>query len=77
MEKLLRLLKEINPDIDYESERHLVGDGLFDSLEIMTIVVSIGEHFHIEINAEDVTAENFDSVENMMNLIKKYQEKGE
>lgn len=75
MQKLLNLLNDINPDIDYEKEKNLVDDGIFDSLEIMTLIVSIDDNYHIEIDAEDVTAENFNSVEKIMNLIKSYQNK--
>lgn len=35
-EKLVKILMDINPDIDYEKEISLVDDGLFDSLEVMT-----------------------------------------
>lgn len=75
MQKLLNLLNDINPDIDYEKEKNLVDDGIFDSLEIMTLIVSIDDNYHIEIDAEDVTAENFNSAEKIMNLIKSYQNK--
>lgn len=73
-EKLLRILIELNPDIDYESETALVDDGLFDSLEVMTIVTDIDDYFHIDIDPDEVIAENFNSVENIMSLIKKYTE---
>lgn len=73
-EKLLRILMELNPDIDYESETALVDDGLFDSLEVMTIVTDIDDYFHIDIDPDEVIAENFNSVENIMSLIKKYTE---
>ncbi len=73
-EKLLKILMELNPDINYETETALVDDGLFDSLEVMTIVTDIDDYFHIDIDPDEVIAENFNSVENIMNLIKKYTE---
>lgn len=72
MDKLLRILWEINPDIDYEKEESLVDDGIFDSLEIMSIVSEIEDCFHIDIAPEDVIAENFNSAKNMMKMIEKY-----
>lgn len=71
-EKLLRILMELNPDIDYESETALVDDGLFDSLEVMTIVTEIDDYFRIDIDPDEVIPENFNSVESILNLIKKY-----
>lgn len=72
-EKLLKILMEINPDLDYKSETTLVDDGLFDSLEVMIIVTEIDNRFHIEIEPDDVTSENFNSVETMLKLIERHQ----
>lgn len=72
-EKLIKILMEINPDLDYEKETALVDDGLFDSLEVMTIVTEIDNRFHVEIDPDDVIAENFNSVETMLALIEKAQ----
>lgn len=70
-EKLLRILKEINPDVEYETETALVDDGIFDSLEVMTIVTDIEDVFHVSIDPEEVIAENFNSLEMMLKLIDK------
>ena len=70
-EKLIKILMEINPDLDYEKETSLVDDGLFDSLEVMTIVTEIDDRFRIEIDPDDVIADNFNSVETMLKLIEK------
>ena len=64
---------DINPDIDYEKEISLVDDGLFDSLEVMTIVTEIEDRFHIDIDPDDVIAENFNSVEKILKIIEKKQ----
>jgi len=72
MDKLLRILNEINPDLDYEKEEALVDDGLFDSLEIMAIINDIEDAYKIEIDPEDIIAENFNSAANMMAVIEKY-----
>lgn len=73
MDKLLKILKEINQDIDFEKETALVDDGIFDSLEIFSIVTELEEKFHVEVDPEDVTAENFNSAENIWKLINKYK----
>ena len=72
-EKLVKILMDINPDIDYEKEISLVDDGLFDSLEVMTIVKEIEDRFHIDIDPDDVIAENFNSVEKILKIIEKNQ----
>lgn len=70
-EKLLKMLRGINSDINYDSEKSLVENGIFDSLEIMQIVVGIEEKFDIEIEPDDIIPENFDSVDAMLRLIEK------
>lgn len=70
-EKLLKILNEINPDLDYETETKLVDDGLFDSLEVMSIVSELEDTFHIEIDPDDVIAENFNSVETILKVVEK------
>lgn len=72
-DKLMRILIDINPDIDYEKETALVDDGLFDSLEVMSIVTEIDNHFHVDIDPDDVIAENFNSLEMILKLIEKNQ----
>lgn len=69
MDTLLNILKEINQDIDYEKEQALVDDGIFDSLELVSLVVAIEKKFAIEIDAEEITEENFNSIQSMMRLI--------
>lgn len=71
MEKLLRILKDINPDIDYEVETELVDGDYFDSLDVMSIVMGISDEFDIDIDPEEITSENFNSAENIWNLIKR------
>ena len=49
MEKLLQLLSEIRPDIDFETTTDLIDGGALDSLNIMEIVVEICDEFDVEL----------------------------
>ena len=62
-ERIRALLEEINPDIDYDLCESL------DSLQILTLVVSMEEEFHISIDPAEVNAENFNSLRLMTDLI--------
>lgn len=73
MEKILEILREINPDIDYENEEKLVDDGILNSLEIMNLIAEIDEVFGVEIDVDEVIAENFNSVNGIMNIIDKHR----
>lgn len=65
---LMQVKKEIEPMLDSAS---LVSDGILDSLDIMNLIIELENGFDIEIDPEDVLAENFDSVEAIIALIEK------
>ena len=69
MEKLLTILRETCPGVDFENETALVDKELIDSLDIVTIVSEIMGTFNLELNVEDITPENFNSAKAMMALI--------
>ncbi len=74
MEQLLRILKEIRPDVDFENETKLIDDGILDSFDIISIVNELNEEYDIEIDMEDLEAENFNTVTAMLELIQKLQD---
>ena len=41
MEKLLKILTDIAPEVDFYREEHLVEDGFLDSYDIITIVAEL------------------------------------
>ena len=73
MEKLLEILQEILPSVDFNKETKLIDDGILDSFDIIVLVGELNDAFDIEINVEHLLPENFNSVEAIMGLIKKLQ----
>ena len=73
MEKLIEILVEINPDIDYQKETKLIDDKLLDSFSIVNLVAEISDAFDIQISPKYLIPENFNSVEAMWNMIQKIQ----
>lgn len=71
MEKLLEILRKINPEIDYENNKHLVEEGLLDSLEIVEIITSLEEMFGIEISPDQIDPDNFESAEAMWEMVQR------
>jgi acyl carrier protein len=74
MEKLIELLKSVRDDIDFEECITLVDDGILDSFDIIEIINVIDEEYGIEIPATQIVPENFNSVEAILNMIKRLQE---
>lgn len=75
MEKLLAILHEIRPDIDFTAEQDLIGGGMLDSLDIMEIVAEIGDAFGISLSPADIVPANFHSAEAMWEMIEKKKQR--
>ena len=54
-------------------EKGLIDDGLIDSLDIVAVVTELMEAFDVELGVDDLTPENFNSVEAIEELIESRQ----
>ncbi len=71
MEKLLEILTELHPDVDFETEEHLIDDKVLDSFDIVTLVAEIDGEFDVAIPAEELIPENFNSAKALWALVEK------
>lgn len=71
MDELLKILNDINSDIDYVNEKALIDDGLLDSLDVVALVSELNDHYGIEIGLDELVPENFNSVEAMLAMIER------
>ncbi len=74
MEELLDILHGMHPDVDFDLEDDLIGDGILDSLDIVTLITEINSTFDVSIPAEEVIPENFCSAEAIYALIERLDE---
>lgn len=74
METLLKILKNLHPDVDFSTEDDLIGNGVLDSLDIVTLITEINAEFDISIPAEEIMPENFNSAEAIYALIARLEE---
>ena len=68
-EKLLEILEDLRPEVDFENETELVTDGILDSFDIVSLVAQLNDEFDITIGVDDLEPENFDTVDAMLALI--------
>jgi acyl carrier protein len=71
MYKLLEILKNIRPDVDFENETELIDDGILDSFDVVSIISDIDDEFGVQIRINELDPENFNSVESIWALIQK------
>ena len=71
MEKVLSILEEIRPDVDFAEETALIDDGVLDSFDIVSIISDLNDEYEINIRVHDLTPENFNSVEAIVKLVER------
>ena len=71
-EKILDILAENYPEIDFESSEVLVDGGSLDSLTVVGIMSVLSAEFDVELPYEEIVPENFNSVDAMAALFEKY-----
>lgn len=69
MDKLLEILNDIQPDVDYETCDTLIDDNILDSFAILSIVSELQEAFDIVITPVDIVPENFNSAEALWEMV--------
>ena len=73
-EKMIALLEDIRPDVDFASEHDLMENGILDSMDIIQIVSAIEETFGVEVGEDDIESENFNSVDAIIALVEKLKD---
>ena len=74
MEKLMDILNDLRPDVDFETEKKLIDDGVLTSFDIISLVGELNDAFDVEIEVDDLVPENFNCRENMLALIEELEE---
>jgi acyl carrier protein len=68
-ERLINILEEIRPDIDFSTNDLLIDDGVLDSFDIVVLVGELNDAFGIDIGAADLQPENFNTIDAILALI--------
>ena len=74
MDKLIEIMSNIRPDIDFTTASTLIDDDLLDSFDITAIVAEVNHEFGVEINVNALLPENFNSAGALYELIEQLQE---
>ena len=74
MEELLCILREIHPDVDFETCESLIDDQILDSIDIVTLVAEISDAFDVEVPPAALVPENFNSAKALWEMIQRLDE---
>ena len=74
MEELMKILEELRPDVDFESETGLIANGILDSFDIVSLVNELSDAFDVEIKPSDLIPDNFNSASAILALVERLQD---
>ena len=72
--KIVSILEDIKPGIDYENCNDLIDGHHLDSLSIISLIAELEDEFDITIPAVEIVPGNFNSVEQMAAMVERLQE---
>ncbi|MCD8077632.1 MAG: acyl carrier protein [Lachnospiraceae bacterium] len=73
MEALLEVLRELHPEVDFETCDTLLDEEILDSDDLMILLDAIVRDYDVQVPQEEVNAENFNSAETIYDLIERLQ----
>ena len=74
MNKIIEILEDLKPGVDYKNIDNLIDGRYLDSLTILSLVSELEEEYDIEIPAIEIIPNNFNSIEKINELVEKLKE---
>ena len=72
--RIKEIIEDVRPDIEYNEDSLLIDEGLIDSFDAVNLVLDLNDEFNINIGVEDVTPENFNTVDSIEKLVERLRE---
>lgn len=72
--RIIEILESVKDDLDYTKEKALIDDELLDSFDVVAIIGSLSDEYDITISVDDMTPENFNSVESIAQMVDRLME---
>lgn len=73
MDKIMQILEELRPDVDFALQQDLIDDGVLDSFDIVSLVSELCDAFEVDIDVNDLLPENFNTPAAMLALVERLQ----
>ena len=68
-ERVLDLLEQVLPQIDFTTSADLIDDGILDSLSIVTMISELSMEFGIEFDMGELVPEDLNSLDSIVSLV--------
>lgn len=73
IEKILQMIREINPFDDFDENTMLIEDGILDSLTLVLLIGQIEGEFSVKIPEDGLDPANFETVNKIAEFIQSLQ----
>lgn len=70
-DKVNGILKAVKPAKNLEGVDDIIEGGYLDSFELMALIPELSEEFGIEVSVEEITPDNFNSVDGMVAMVER------
>lgn len=74
--RLIEILEEIQPEVDYQTCTALVDNHYLSSLSLIALIAELEEEYDIIIPAVEIIPDNFNSAEKLWTMIVRLQREG-
>ncbi|MFR5876190.1 MAG: acyl carrier protein [Eubacterium sp.] len=73
METIIEIIKELKPGAVIDENTRLIDDKILDSLAMISLIAELGDEFDVEITAQDIVPENFETVSSIYKMIERLE----
>lgn len=71
-EKILTILRDINPYVDIDRTSELIKEEILDSMGLLLLITELEKEYQIEISLDDLQADDFENLDNIVALVKRH-----
>ena len=64
-EKILTILRDINPYVDIDRTSELIEEEILDSMGLLLLITELEKEYQIEISLDDLQADDFENLDNI------------
>lgn len=71
MDKLLEILEDVKPNVDFKACTDLIDGGYLDSFDILSIVSELNDTFDVKISPVDIVPDSFNSADALWEMVQR------
>lgn len=70
-EKILAMLKDINPYVDIKRTSSLIEEEILDSMGLLLLITELEKEYQIELSLDDLQEEDFENLGSIVALVER------